>query len=270
MHEAARRALGRFLRTRRERLTPEAVGLPRVGRRRTRGLRREEVAELSGVSVSWYTWLEQGRDINVSRQVLGAVAAALAMSASERRHLYLLAGELPPESGPARELGHLRDVVARLWPQPSCLRDAHWDLLDWNPAEAALFTDFAALPPHRRNMLWLMFGWRPMRRLLVDWEVHARHLLAQFHALADRKPTDTRFAEVVAGLRETDADFRCWWERYDVAAFEPVHREYRHPRVGALRLRTTKLLAAEDVDVQIITRAPADAESADRMRALTR
>ncbi|KAA2261985.1 helix-turn-helix domain-containing protein [Solihabitans fulvus] len=271
MSEAQRRALGGFLRSRRERLSPESVGLPPGLRRRARGLRREEVALLSGVSVSWYTWLEQGRDINVSRQVLDALARTLRLVGPERRHLYLLADELPPpQDTPSGEgLDHLLAVLGALEPHPACLRDRHWDLIGWNRAEAALFTDFAELPARLRNMIWVMFGWPPVRTLLVDWAAHAQHLVAQFRASADRHPDDPRFAEIIADLHETGPAFSQFWERHDIAGFEVVHREFRHERVGTMRLRTTKLLAAEDTELQIITRVPTDEDSAGRLWLLT-
>ena len=283
-HEARRRAaLGAFLRSRRERLSPEDVGLaahanpgrnapataPAAAkpspRRRTPGLRREEVALLSGVSVSWYSWLEQGRPIAASRQVLDALAATLRLTAAERRHVFELAGEADatPAQTPAADgcpaVGkHLRATVAALAPVPTCLLDQHWDLLVYNEAEAALYGGLDHLPPTRRNMIWLYFGWPGMREILTDFETEAWSVLAQFRASADRHLDDPRFAEIVTDICTADPDFAHRWNRHDVAAFNPALKRFTHPRFGPLTFRQTKLLAAENPDLHLVARHPAD------------
>ena len=314
-NDAQRRALGAFLRSRRERLTPEAAGLvtapgrasglasgpapgmasgtapgPASGvapgtdtgqppsdsaaspaaatskaRRRTPGLRREEVAALSGVSVSWYSWLEQGRPIAASRQVLDALAATLRLTAAERRHLFELADEAdaaannqaPADGCPA--LGeHLRATVAALAPVPACILDLHWDLLAYNDAEAALYGGLDHLPPSRRNMIWLYFGWPGMRTILKDYEAEAWSVLAQFRASADRHLADPRFAEIIADVSAADPDFAARWSRHDIAAFTPALKRFTHPEYGPLTFRQTKLIAAENPDLHLLARHPAD------------
>ena len=270
--DANQRALGTFVRSRRERLSPTSVGLPDHSQRRTPGLRREEVAALSGVSLTWYTWLEQGRDINVSVQVLGALARTLQLSEPERSHLYRLAGELPPAGLPRpgcpQPGQHLLEVLDALDPCPAFLLDRHWDIVGWNRAEAALLTDFAALPPERRNMLWLIFCWSPARELFVDWEQQAAQVLAQFRMVADEHPTDPRFAEIIAELSGTATDFDTWWSRHDVASYQPVRKEFNHPSVGLLALRQSKLIAADSPELQFVVRLPVDEETKARLRTL--
>ncbi|WP_406142333.1 helix-turn-helix transcriptional regulator [Streptomyces sp. NBC_01089] len=199
------------MRSRRERLSPAVAGIADTARRRTPGLRREEVAVISGVNVSWYTWLEQGHDIRVSRQVLRSPARALRLSATEEEHLFRLAGELPPRAGTGGACpvaaGHLQAVLDALDPNPSFLLDQHWDILGWNRAEAGLFTDFAQLPDARRNTLWILFGWAPARTLMPDWEQQATRVPAQFRMAADEHPADPRFGEITAELRRTVTDF---------------------------------------------------------------
>lgn len=257
-----RAALGAFLRSRRERLTPSDLGLPASPRRRTPGLRREEVALLSGVSVSWYSWLEQGRPIAASRQVLDALAGTLRLTAAERHHVLTLAGEAEPaptapEGCPA--VGdHLRATVEALFPLPACLLDRHWDILAHNPAEAALYDGFEELPATRRNFIWLYFGWLPMRTLVKNWETEASAILAQFRASADRHPTDPRFADIVADVTAVDPDFPDRWRRHDVAAFNPALKRFDHPALGFLTFRPAKLIAAEDPDLHLVVRHPAD------------
>ncbi|MGF1429647.1 helix-turn-helix transcriptional regulator [Kitasatospora sp. LaBMicrA B282] len=262
--EAQRRAaLGGFLRSRRERLTPAEVGLTGGPRRRTPGLRREEVAQLSGVSLSWYSWLEQGRPIAASGQVLDALATTLRLTAAERRHLFVLAGESDAAPRPVAEgcpaVGdHLRATVAALAPTPACLLDRHWDILAHNEAEAAIYGGLDELPPERRNMIWLYFGWQPMRTVLKDWEAESWAVLAQFRASADRHPGDPRFAEVVADVSGADPGFPARWARHDVAGFTPALKRFDHPRLGPLTFRQAKLIAAEDPDLHLVVRHPAD------------
>ena len=262
--EARRRAaLGGFLRSRRERLTPGDVGLTGGPRRRTPGLRREEVALLAGVSVSWYSWLEQGRPITASAQVLDALTTALRMTGAERRHVFELAGETDSGPPPAAEgcpaVGdHLRATVTALAPNPACLLDRHWDILAHNPAEAALYGGLDQLSAKRRNMIWLYFGWQPMRTILKNWETESWAILAQFRASADRHPTDPRFAEIVDDVAGVDPGFSARWARHDVAGFNPALKRFDHPRLGLLTFRQAKLIAAEDPELHLVARYPAD------------
>ncbi|WP_225730568.1 MULTISPECIES: helix-turn-helix transcriptional regulator [unclassified Nocardia] len=262
-----RRTLGAFVRSRRERLDPGSLLLPGSPRRRTPGLRREEVAQLSGVSLSWYTWLEQGRDINVSRQVLDALARTLRLDPLEHRHLLRLAGS-PDDtqvSEPPTADTHLRAVLAAFDPAPASLRDRHGDILARNRAESALFDTGDAYP----NTLELYFAWQPMRTMLRDWAIHARCILAEFRAEADRYPGDDRFAEIVARLRPIEP-FADWWDGHDVGGFTPTLRLLDHPKVGRLALRHSKLLAADDPTRHILVRTADDADTADRLSALVR
>ncbi|WP_328306822.1 helix-turn-helix transcriptional regulator [Streptomyces sp. NBC_00442] len=263
-HTSRRRAaLGAFLRSRRERLTPGDVGLTGGVRRRTPGLRREEVALLSGVSVSWYSWLEQGRPIAASRQVLDALATTLRLTRAERRHVFDLAGESDIDPHAAADgcpaVGdHLRATVAALAPHPACLLDRHWDVLAHNEAEAAIYGGLDQLPVERRNMIWLFYGWRPMRTVLKNWETESWAVLAQFRASADRHPGDPRFDEIVDDVAGVDPEFRARWERHDVAGFTPALKRFDHPRLGLLTFRQAKLTAAEEPGLHLIVRHPAD------------
>jgi transcriptional regulator with XRE-family HTH domain len=274
-HGAQRRAaLGAFLRSRRERLTPSDVGLTGGPRRRTPGLRREEIALLSGVSVSWYSWLEQGRPISASAQVLDALTTALRLTAAERRHVFDLAGETV--AGPAAAgdgcpaVGdHLHATVAALAPNPACLLDRHWDILAYNESEAAIFGGLDDLPATRRNMIWLYYGWPPMRSILKNWQTEASAVLAQFRASADRHPADPRFAEIVAEVSAADPAFAAGWERHDVAGFTPALKRFDHPQLGLLTFRQAKLIAAEDPDLHLVARYPADPSTRQALEAPT-
>ncbi len=180
-----REELADFLRKRRESIRPEDVGLPSGGRRRTPGLRREEVATLAGVGTTWYTWLEQGRDVRASFEVLEAIARALRLTPAERAHLMLLGRgeEAPPCKPPAeRVTPSLRRLVENLGANPALVLGRRWDYLSWNRAACALFGDIESLPKAARNHLWLMFMDPARRELVTDWEQASRLAVARFRA----------------------------------------------------------------------------------------
>jgi len=267
-----RSQLADFLRSRRARLTPADVGLPgdsEPGRRRTPGLRREEVAELSGVGVTWYTWLEQGRNIPASSQVIEALARALRLSADERRHLRELAGldASPRASGddPQPRLRRLVDAVA---PNPASVYDVHFDYLAWNEPYRRIRHDPAALPDGRRNLLWMMFTDAENRVRMTTWERAARVLLSQFRAAAGRHPGDPRFAELVAALTEASPQFRDWWAQYPVRYFRPAKIRISHPQAGRITLEMFQLRLEDDPGLLMVMQVPADPLSRDRVAAL--
>lgn len=263
----AQRELGAFLRSRRERLTPGEVGLPDGPGRRTPGLRRTEVAELAGISTSWYTWLEQGR-VRTSLQVLRAVARALRLNAAETAHVMSFAEPSgPPAGAPTWVSRNLLSLVESMTPHPAVVLDPHWDLLAWNAGYAALLTDPARLHPKQRNLLWLVFRWPPARTLLGDWEREARALLGQFRSRAARRPHDPRCAELLAELL-SDPDAARWYRRRETAVFQPSVRHFRHPDVGELRLRYVKLAAVDEPGHHFLAYLPDDQASEDALHRL--
>ena len=277
-----RAELGAFLRGRRARLKPGDVGLRAdsvPGRRRTPGLRREEVAELSGVGVTWYTWLEQGRDIPASAQVVEALARALRLSADERRHLRDLAG-LPAPSPPSRpSSASLLAPAAQAWPRLQRLVDAvapniasvydiHFDYLAWNTPYREVRHDPGTLVPGRRNLLWMMFTDDENRARMITWDRAARALISQFRAAAGRRPGDPRFTELVAALTEVSPQFRAWWDEYPVQYFRPASVRIAHPRAGRITLEMFQLRLEDDPGHLMVVQVPADPESLDRIAAL--
>src|SRR5690242_11781324 len=218
-----RRELASFLRSRRERLSPAAVGLPANGRRRTPGLRREEVAQLAGTGVTWYTWLEQGRPISVSTQVLQAVARALRLDADEHAHLYTLAGAPPPDPEPEPEpvALPLATMLAALDPYPALVFGPRWDILAWNRAEAALVGDLGEVPVARRNLMWLLFTEPSWPTLLVDWEETTTRMIAQFRAAMASHVGEPAWTGLLEELRAASPRFRELWERHEVATRGP-------------------------------------------------
>ena len=208
--ERRRAELADFLRRRRESIKPEDVGLRGGGRRRTPGLRREEVAQLAGVGATWFTWLEQGRDVRASLEVLEALAGALRLTPAERTHLILLGrGEEAPVCKPPAERASpsIRRLVQSLGPNPAYVIGRRWDYLAWNEAACALFGEFAAIPKPARNHLWQIFMDRSRRETLVDWEPSARLAVAKFRADTARHLGDSSFEELINALRQSSLDF---------------------------------------------------------------
>ncbi|NSC19925.1 helix-turn-helix domain-containing protein [Streptomyces albus subsp. chlorinus] len=230
-HEDRRQELGAFLRSRRERITPDEVGLPRTGRRRTPGLRREELALLAGISATWYTYLEQGRDIRTSDQVLEALASALRLDRPERDHLFQLAGH-PPAVRTAKAEPLAPEVAAvpqLLQPQPAYVIAGNYDVLSRNEAADALFPNLAGVAERPANLVRWTFLEPAAREVVVDWEPEARGLLARLRALAGRHPGDPRYTRLIDELHEGSGQVRAWWPRYDVQARHSGRKRLRPP-----------------------------------------
>jgi transcriptional regulator with XRE-family HTH domain len=210
---SASAALGEFLRAMRSRTKPEAVGISSVGQRRVPGLRREEVAQLAGVGVAWYTWLEQGRNVNVSSDVLERLHGALALSPAEREHMFALAHNRPPpnsgfEGGvisrsSAALLGRMVDAAY--------VANRRWDVLAWNGAAAELFRDLASAQGRHPNMIRFLFTSPLLRALHVDWETDARVSLEKFRMDFWRHRNEHSFADLVSELQVASSEFRRWW-----------------------------------------------------------
>ncbi|MFI7028675.1 helix-turn-helix transcriptional regulator [Microbispora rosea] len=259
------RELGDFLRSRRNRLRPADVGLPPGARRRTPGLRREEVATLAAISPTYLAFLEQGRDARPSRQVLDALAGALRLSAAERAHLHELAHlAAPPVVPPGGEslAPAVADLVDRLDPCPAYVTGRRWDVLAANRAARTLWTDWLLLAPEARNMLWWMFTDPAARMVFVEWEQEASALLARFRSAAARHSGDHGFEELTARLKTASPEVRAWWPRHDIAPLSSGTKRLRHPLLGELELRHVVLLTADDVEQKLVAFLAADADQA--------
>jgi transcriptional regulator with XRE-family HTH domain len=235
--EQRRAELADFLRTRRAALQPEDVGLPNGGRRRTPGLRREEVAALAGVGTTWYTWLEQGRDVRASLEVLEALARALRLTPAERTHLVLLGRgeEAPPLAGPAERVApSVRRLIENLGANPAFVIGRRWDYLAWNDAACALLGDLGEIPPAERNHVWQMFANPARRELFADWRRDARLVVAKFRADSARNIGDPAWDRLIDALRESSPEFRREWKRHEVATASAGRKVLRHPVVGTL------------------------------------
>jgi transcriptional regulator with XRE-family HTH domain len=254
-----REELGDFLRSRRERILPEQVGLPAGGRRRTPGLRREEVAQLAGVGVTWYTWLEQGRDVKASLDVLEAISRALRLSPAERVHLILLGRgeEAPPCSAPAERVSAtLRRVIENLGPNPAFVLGRRWDYLAWNRATSVLFGDLGSIPRAARNHVWLTFMDPSRREMFTDWEKNARLCVAKFRADSARHLGDPAFEEMIQALRKSSPEFCTSWKRHEVAHGGGGRKELRHPVAGTLVFEHAVFGPQEAPDQRLILYTP--------------
>jgi transcriptional regulator with XRE-family HTH domain len=211
--DLANAALGAFLRAMRSRTKPESVGISTVGQRRVPGLRREEVAQLASIGVGWYTWLEQGRDVNVSSDVLERLHAALALSPAEREHLFALAHNRPPPNigfdGGA--ISHSSAALLGRMADAAYIANRRWDVLAWNGAAAELFRDLASAQGHQPNMMRFLFVSPTLRALHVDWETDARVSLEKFRLDFWRHRNESSFADLVSELRAASGEFRQWW-----------------------------------------------------------
>lgn len=270
---ARRGELAAFLRAQRARLRPADVGLPEddnPGLRRTPGLRREEVALLSGVGVTWYTWLEQGRNIAASEQVVDALARALLLDPDQHRHLRGLAGlaTAPGETPVEDVLPRLRRLVAAAAPNIASIYDTHLDYLVWNTPYTRLRHDPATLPADRRNLMWMMFTDAENRARMVGWEPAARAVLSQFRAAAAQQPDDPRFTTIVAELTEASPEFRAWWAEYPIRHFRPATVRINHPEIGRLDLEMFQLRPAEYPDLLMVLQIPRNKDDLQRVMSL--
>ncbi len=270
--DVRRNELAAFLRSRRERITPESVGLISSRRRRTPGLRREEVAQLAGVGVTWYTWLEQGRDINASAQVLDAIARTLRFDELERSHLFTLAGTADGNAqtrcaqlSPAVEL-----VLDRLEPYPALAVNARFDILDYNRVWASVFPRIDSLPQEDRNCLWLLFTCQEWRRTVLDWDEAAARMVAQYRASMAEHVAEPAWKRLVARLNRSSPEFAEMWARHDIRGPENAIKRIQHPLVGLLRMSYTYLWLDPGLGTRIVAYTPVDNRTAGRLEALQR
>jgi transcriptional regulator with XRE-family HTH domain len=241
--------------------------MPRGRGRRTPGLRREEVALLAGVSVTWYTWLEQGRRINASPDVLRAIGRALRLDDAGQAHLLSLAQPAPsPVPAPTEAPDALVRLIDALDPAPAYVLGPHWEFLAWNAAQERLYPGLDQLDPPERNLLWVLFADPATRTLIVDWDLHARQALAEFRAVTSAVRTHPELTRLVERLRSRSDEFALWWAEHDVAGFETRLRRFRHPAAGELTFQYQQLVPAEWPNLRVVCQLPIPGDdSAERL-----
>ncbi|MFJ6566365.1 helix-turn-helix transcriptional regulator [Streptomyces sp. NPDC091292] len=261
--EIRRHELAAFLRSRRERISPEQVGLERGRRRRTPGLRREEVAHLSAVGVTWYTWLEQARDIQVSAQVLDAVARTLLLDTSERTHLFNLAAAVDPAPRtPCPSITPaLRTMLEQLEPIPACIQNSRYDILAYNRTYGRLLCDLDSVPPEDRNCMLMIFTNEQWRASIPLLEETARLMAAKFRASMAQHLAEPAWKVLLKRLQTASPEFCEIWERHEVVDNRGKRKQFLNAQVGLLNLDHTDLWLGPSTGPRMVTYVPADEES---------
>jgi transcriptional regulator with XRE-family HTH domain len=265
--EQRRAELGEFLKARRARLSPGDFGMPRGSRRRTPGLRREEVALLAGVGVTWYTWLEQGRQINASTQVLDAVAGTLRLDRVEREHLYRLAEATPvrTECVLTTVPDTIREIVHSLGPLPATLINSRFDILMSNAAYEELFSDWHSMPCVHRNILWCCITEPSARDRFPEYERQVRYMVARLRSGYSRHLGDQDWEEDIRRLAGLSREFAELWARHEVADPEPRVVTYLHREAGPLGLAISELNVPDLPEARIVVYAPCDDDTRAKM-----
>jgi transcriptional regulator with XRE-family HTH domain len=255
-------ALSSFLKSQRAKISPESVGFPTGTRRRTPGLRREEVAQLAGISLTWYTWLEQGRDIQVSKSVLDCVADALQLTLDERKYLFSLAlesntsvhllKEEPPKISPS-----LQRILEELRFCPTIISDRHCQIVGWNQAASQVFLDFDQIPVEQRNMIRLLFTRNELQRLAVNWEHFVQGFLSIFRAYYGQYVEDEWYDQFLEEMKDAHPDFTRLWERSRVSSAPEVLLEFRHGKAGKMLFHLTSLQVHGSADLRCSIYTPA-------------
>ncbi|GHO51064.1 helix-turn-helix transcriptional regulator [Ktedonospora formicarum] len=268
-----RAGLADFLQNRRARLQPEQFELPAFQRRRTRGLRREELAQLVGVGVSWYTWLEQGRDIQVSDQVLERLASILQLNKEERLHLFHLAQSSLPAIARLDILKQRPVAAAQAildgFIYPVRLFDERLNIVGWNEIANRIFGDYPSRPIRERNAPWFLFMHPSSRSFHVNWEHDARRCLASLHARYDRYPDDRWLNELITELQQDSPEFRAWWPEHEIILDCGSFFEVNHPQVGRLTFHQTLFPMPEQPELQMVVYTPlAQEDTPTKLKAL--
>ena len=264
--------LADFLKTRRAKISPSEAGFSSAERRRTPGLRREEVAQLAGVGLTWYTWLEQGRDIHVSSQVIESLSRALMLDRQERMHLYRLANQPLPADVPESQkpispiLQHVLDSLALC---PSFVADQRWNVVAWNQAACILLGDFESMNTRQRNVVWAMFTDVYFKRLYSNWDAHAKSLLGRFRLTCGKYIDDPWFAEFIEDLKAHSAEFAKWWPLHEIIDDGGVYKHFNHPVAGMLAFESSCYDVPDHSGLRLFVHVPSpDTETADKMKYL--
>jgi transcriptional regulator with XRE-family HTH domain len=265
--ERSRSELSDFLRSRRARLSPDEVGLPAGGRRRTKGLRREEVASLAGVGLTWYTWFEQGRNIRVSPDFLENVARALRLDGAERQHLFaLLAHDAAPPRPSVRHVSLALQRVLDGFPHyPAYIRTMRWDTIAWNKPADRIF-NFSRRAPEQRNLVRMVFTDPEMRAMMPNWESDAPKLIAKFRGYYAKQRGDATLEALVRELQDRSAEFRLWWRRHDVLPSAEGIKVLRLKGKGDVVMEHTSFTVNGEPDLTLLIHAPLDESRSNGLR----
>lgn len=263
--------LGQFLKSRRERISPSQVGLHYGSRRRTPGLKREEVTQLANVSLTWYTWLEQGRHIKVSEQVLESVGKALLLNDTEIQYIFKLSQLAYTEKSPSQiqlVTKPVRAILDKLEPFPCFASDQFWNVIGWNNTANEIFGDFEKMNDRERNTIWRMFTNPRYKTLFTEWDKAAQWIVAQFRLSCSSYHANSWFVNFVKDLIEASHDFEKMWLEHNVTFEEHFKKRIKHSTVGELIFDFTSLIVADGSSVSIAVHTPADSETCKRLNKL--
>lgn len=259
MEKQRYKELGDFLKTRRAKILPSQVGIPKGIRRRTPGLRREEVAYLAGVGVTWYTWLEQGRAIQVSAEVLESLSRVLMLDKQERIHLYTLARQVLPSDIPSNKgtvSPILQHVLDNLILSPSFIMDIRWNIISWNKAARVVFADYSKINTRERNMVWMMFTNPDYKKLFIDWEFHAQGMLARFRSAIGQYIEDPWFINFIEELKTESKQFNLWWSKHEIQGNSELYKKLNHPIAGKMEFEFSSFEVSDNLSLKLIVNTP--------------
>ncbi|PET51276.1 transcriptional regulator [Bacillus sp. AFS001701] len=261
--ETRLQALSEFLKTQRSKINPQMVGLPVGTRRRTPGLRREEVAHLAGVSTTWYTWLEQGRDITVSNSVLDAISDALQLNKDERNYLYALAlPEAEKRSFSNDEVTVISPALTKILNElrncPIIISDRRCHIVGWNPAAAHVFLDFEQIPKEERNLIQLLFSRKEFKSLAVNWEHFVKGFLAIFRTYYGQYVGDQWYTSFINEMEQNFPEFHELWNESEVSSAPDVLIEFRHAKAGKMLFNLTSLQVQGNIDLRCSVYTPVE------------
>ena len=261
-------ALSEFLKSKRANIQPQSVGIPTGTRRRTPGLRREEVAQLAGVSTTWYTWLEQGRNIKVSSSVLDSIASALQLNNDERKYLYDLALEVntnvyKQEVLQTKISPSLEKILTELKYCPTLITDRHFQIVGWNPAAAYVFLDFEQIPIEQRNLIRLVFTRKELRSLAVNWEHFVKGFLSIFRVYYGQHMGDEWYTQFLEEMTNLNPEFQSLWQENQVNMAPEVLIEFRHSKAGKMIFNLTSLQVHGNTDFWCSIYTPVEGSSTE-------
>lgn len=264
--------LADFLKTRRAKILPSQVGLSTGTRRRTPGLRREEVAQLAGIGLTWYTWLEQGRPIHVSTQVIESLSKVLLLDKQERIHLYLLANQPLPADIPGYQgtvspiLQHVLDSLIHC---PSLVIDQRWNVIAWNKEACLIFGDFNEMNVGERNIVWAMFTDNKYKQLFVDWNLHAKVMLGRFRSTCGQYIEDSWLAQFIDDLKMQSTEFNLWWSLHEIKSNCQIYKQLNHPIAGILDFEINNFDVSDNSGLKLIVHVPlSGTDTATKMKSL--
>ena len=272
INEKNRTELANFLKLKRSKILPTQVNLPEGIRRRTPGLRREEVAYLADVGLTWYTWLEQGREIRVSVEVLNKLSNVLMLSKEEKRYLFALAHQSIPTDLLTVQINidkSIQNFIDSLILSPVYILDQRWNILAWNQAACHLFGDFNKKSEEERNAVWLMFMDNYYKNLFTDWEKHAEDLVARFRNVYSHYTMDKWILSFIEKMCKMSDSFDYWWSLHQIQSIDSVNKKFLHPEAGNLEFECIVLDVTNNTNLKIFVHTPFNEDTKQKMKILT-